>query len=127
MFNKNAKVGKLDEHNVKTVIAEGIVINSGEISGTGGVRIDGTFNGSIALDGHLIIGETGNVSGEIKANTALFAGTYSGDLSVADTVRFVPGSNVNATVEANKIIMDEGAVFKGHITSAKIFQEEAKI
>jgi len=111
----------------ETVIAKGIVIETGEISGTGSVQIEGTFNGNISIDGHLIVGSTGEVSGEIKARNALFAGAYSGSVSVDDTVRFCDGSNVKAQVEANKIIMDEGAAFDGYITSAKIFQEEAKI
>jgi cytoskeletal protein CcmA (bactofilin family) len=128
MFGK--KSGGRDRYekdSVKTIIAQGIVISSGEITGEGDIRIDGTFKGSISLNGHLIVGETGQVTGDVKSKTALFAGTYSGNMAISETVRFVEGSNVTGEVEANKIIMDEGAIFKGYITSAKIFQEEAGI
>jgi cytoskeletal protein CcmA (bactofilin family) len=128
MFDKRS--GEHGRHNKdvgKTFIAKGITISAGEIIGEGDVCIDGAFEGHISLNGHFIVGVTGTVSGDVKAQTALFAGTYSGHMSISDTVRFADGSNVTGEVEANKIIMDEGAVFKGRVTSAKIFQEEAGI
>ena len=128
MFFKKQKKDKLFNGSpAETVISEGIAIESGKIHGTGNVRIDGSFSGDISIDGYVAVGAAGNVSGEIKARSAMFSGTYSGSVTVDDTVRFFDGSNVNAQVEANKIIMDEGAAFKGYITSAKIFQEEAKL
>ena len=110
-----------------TVIAKGISMETGEISGTGNVLIEGSFKGNVSIDGDLVVGASGDMTGDIKARSALFAGAYSGSVAVGGTVRFCEGSKVKAQVEANKIVMDEGAAFDGYITSAKIFQEEAKI
>ncbi|MCL2035608.1 MAG: polymer-forming cytoskeletal protein [Oscillospiraceae bacterium] len=110
-----------------TVIAKGVSIEAGEISGAGNILIEGVFKGNISIDGDLVVGSSGDVSGDVKARSAMFAGIYSGSVNVDGAIRFCEGSRVKAQVEATKIIMDEGAIFDGYITSAKIYQEEAKI
>ena len=110
-----------------TVIAKGVSIETGEISGAGNVLIEGEFKGNISIDGDLVIGSSGEMTGDIKARSVMFSGIYSGSVNVEGTIHFCEGSKVKAQVEATKIIMDEGAIFDGYITSAKIYQEEAKI
>lgn len=46
---------------ITSVIGDGISLR-GKISGTGGVRIEGAYDGEIELDGLLVIGATGRVT-----------------------------------------------------------------
>ncbi len=59
---------------ITSVLGPGVVWH-GSINGSGGVRIEGAFEGEIALRGLLVIGETGRVTCEhIRANTVIVAG-----------------------------------------------------
>ena len=103
--DKNAGTG--------TVIGEGIVIENAVIKGSGVIRIDGRFSGTIDIDGHIVLGETGVVVGDIHADSALFAGKYDGNLVINDTLHLAPSAHVVAHVETGKFIIDEDAVFNG--------------
>ena len=69
---------------ITSVLGSGVIWH-GSINGSGGVRIEGAFEGEIALRGMLVIGETGRVTCEnIRANTVIVAG-YS--IVVSSTVK----------------------------------------
>ena len=53
----------------------------GNLRGSGGVRIEGTFEGEIALRGLVVVGETGRVTCEnLRANTVVVAGAVRGNV-----------------------------------------------
>ena len=101
------------EKSIGTIIGEGVVIENATISGSGTIRIDGRFSGTIDLDGHIILGETAIVSGDINADSALFAGKYDGRLIVRNTVHLASNAHVVAHIETDKFIIDEKAIFNG--------------
>src|SRR5512136_2986010 len=54
----------------------------GDLGGSGGVRIEGTFEGDITMRGLLVVGETGRVTCQtLKANTVIVAGAVKGDIT----------------------------------------------
>ena len=54
----------------------------GNLGGSGGVRIEGTFEGDIAMRGLLVVGETGRVTCQtLRANTVIVAGAVKGDIT----------------------------------------------
>ena len=96
-----------------TVIGSGIVIENAVFKGDGTVRIDGKFQGTIDINGHFILGETGMVSGDTQAESALLAGKFQGNLHVKDTLHITPSAVLNGRVVTGKIIVDEGGIFNG--------------
>lgn len=98
---------------VGTVIGEGIILENVTVRGVGYMRVDGTISGDINLEGHLILGETGKINGEIHVGSALFFGTYEGNLFVEETLRLAEGCHVDGNVKTGKLIIDEGADFHG--------------
>ena len=61
------------DNRVTSVLGPGIAWK-GAISGSGGVRIEGAFDGNIHMRGMLVVGETGRVTSEhvrAKKNTKL--------------------------------------------------------
>ncbi len=66
---------------ITSVLGAG-VIWQGSINGSGGVRIEGTFEGQIALKGLLVVGETGKVTCEnIRAANVIVAGAVKGNVT----------------------------------------------
>ena len=56
-----------------------MIIWKGNLRGSGGVRIEGAFEGDIPLRGLVVVGETGRVTCEnLRANSVIVAGTVNG-------------------------------------------------
>jgi len=87
----------------------------GKIKGRGGVRIEGTFEGEIALNGMLVIGTTGRVTCEhVIANTVIVAGAVKGDIS-AEKVEIRSTGRVYGDVNTTAFSTEEGAFLRGQI------------
>ena len=66
---------------ITSVLGSGVIWH-GSINGSGGVRIEGAFEGEIALRGMLVIGETGRVTCQnVRANTVIVAGAVRGNIT----------------------------------------------
>src|ERR671937_1788696 len=70
---------------ITSVLGSGVIWH-GSINGSGGIRIEGAFEGEIALRGMLVIGETGRVTCQnVRANTVIVAGGAAGLLHTPKT------------------------------------------
>jgi cytoskeletal protein CcmA (bactofilin family) len=99
---------------VTSVLGNG-VIWKGNLSGTGGVRIEGAFEGDIALRGLLVIGETGRVTCEhVRANVVIVAGAVRGDIT-AEKVEIRSTGRVWGDVVTAAFATEEGAFLRGQI------------
>lgn len=88
----------------------------GELSGSGGVRIEGSFEGEIALNGMLVVGESGKVTCEhVRANIVIVAGAVKGNIS-AEKVEIRKTGRVWGNVATTAFTTDEGAFLRGQIT-----------
>lgn len=100
---------------VDSVFGEGLSWK-GSLSGQGGVRIDGAFDGDIAVDGLLVIGSEGRVTcDQIKAVTVIVSGSVKGDVT-AERVEIMPTGRVWGDVITTSFATQEGAFMRGQIT-----------
>jgi cytoskeletal protein CcmA (bactofilin family) len=100
---------------VTSVLGEGISWQ-GKISGTGGVRIEGAFDGEIEVQGIVIVAERGRVTCEqIRAETVVIAGAVRGDI-VARKVGIMQTGRVWGSVVTTSFSTEEGAFLRGEIT-----------
>ena len=88
----------------------------GNLGGSGGVRIEGTFEGDIAMRGLLVVGETGRVTCQsLRANTVIIAGTVKGDIT-AERLEIRSTGKVWGDVVTGSFSTEEGAFLRGKIT-----------
>src|SRR5512136_3335175 len=88
----------------------------GNLGGSGGVRIEGTFEGDIAMRGLLVVGETGRVTCQImRANTVIIAGTVKGDIT-AERLEIRSTGKVWGNVVTVSFSTEEGAFLRGQVT-----------
>ena len=100
---------------VTSVIGQSIALK-GQLSGSGGVRIEGSYEGEIALNGMLVIGESGKVTCEhVRANIVIVAGAVKGNIS-AEKVEIRKTGRVWGNVVTTTFTTDEGAFLRGQIT-----------
>ncbi len=99
---------------ITSVLAAG-VIWQGNITGSGGVRIEGTFEGQIALKGMLVVGETGKVTCEnVRASSVIVAGAIKGNIT-AQKVEIRASGRVWGDIVTTAFATEEGAFLRGQI------------
>jgi len=99
---------------VTSVLGNG-VIWKGSLSGSGGVRIEGAFEGDISLQGMLVVGASGRVTcPHLRANVVIIAGAVRGDIT-AQKVEIRSTGRVWGDVSASAFATEEGAFLRGQI------------
>jgi cytoskeletal protein CcmA (bactofilin family) len=99
---------------ITSVLGAG-VIWQGSLSGSGGVRVEGTFEGQIALKGLLVVGETGKVTCEnILAANVIVAGAVKGNIT-AQKVEIRSSGRVWGDIITTAFATEEGAFLRGQI------------
>jgi cytoskeletal protein CcmA (bactofilin family) len=99
---------------VTSVLGEGIAWK-GNLTGTGGIRIEGAFDGEINLRGLLVVGETGRVSGkQLRANVVIIAGAVQADIT-SEKVEIRSTGRVWGNVVTASFATEEGAFLRGQI------------
>jgi cytoskeletal protein CcmA (bactofilin family) len=96
------------------VIGRGITIR-GNVSGTEPLIIEGAIEGAISLESHLTIESSGKVAAEVEVETLTVNGTLEGNIRARQMVAIHAGASVVGTIAVPRVVIDEGAVFKGSI------------
>ena len=100
---------------ITSVLSTGVTWK-GQLGGAGGVRIEGTFDGDIALRGLLVVGETGRVTCQtLRANTVIVAGAVRGDI-LAERLEIRSTGRGWGNVTTASFATEEGAFLRGQIT-----------
>jgi len=99
---------------ITSVLGPGVIWH-GSISGSGGVRIEGSFEGEIALRGLLVVGETGRVTcNNVRANSVIVAGAVRGNIAT-QKLEIRASGRVWGDVVTTAFVTDEGAFLRGQI------------
>ncbi len=99
---------------ITSVLGAG-VIWQGSITGSGGVRVEGTFEGQIALKGLLVVGETGKVTCEnVRAVNVIVAGAIKGNVT-AQKVEIRSTGRIWGDIVTTAFATEEGAFLRGQI------------
>jgi cytoskeletal protein CcmA (bactofilin family) len=99
---------------ITSVLGVGLIWQ-GSMTGSGGVRVEGTFEGQIALKGLLVVGETGKVTCEhVRAASVIVAGAVKGNIT-AQKVEIRSTGRVWGDIVTTVFATEEGAFLRGQI------------
>ena len=87
----------------------------GTVTGSEAVVVEGTLKGNVKLGGELRIGNKARVEATVHARNIVIEGKLNGDVSADERVELVAGSNVNGNIKAPRIVVAEGASFRGNV------------
>lgn len=76
-------------------------------------RIDGKVTGKVISSGELVVGERGEVDGEIEVRRVYVLGTARGRLDVSERLEIAASGRVEADLWAPVLAIEEGAHFEG--------------
>jgi len=97
-----------------TVIGSSIVID-GEITGDEDLVIQGTVKGKIQLKESLYVEASGVVEADIETQNVTVSGQVTGNIKAAERVEISSGGRMVGDIKAPRILIADGAVFKGNV------------
>lgn len=117
MFNKD-KQKKTKTTRIDTLIGQHTHIK-GDISFSGGLRIDGSVAGNINATGDtksvLTLSEQSNIEGEIKVPNIIINGTISGNVYSTQHVELAPKAKIRGNVYYRLLEMAMGSEVNGKL------------
>lgn len=114
MFGKSGK-----PHNkIDSLIGAGTVIE-GNVTFSGGLRIDGEVKGNVCAAGDqpstLVISEHARIDGEVSVSHLVVNGTVNGPVRSGEFLELQPRARVTGDVEYNAVEMHLGAIVQGRL------------
>ncbi len=130
LFNTSSKSEQSDTglDQITTIIAQGAVLD-GPLTTKEGTRIDGIVNANVTVNGSLIVGQEGKITGTVTATNLFLAGDIHGNVSVTNgKVEISDTGKLIGDLSAKTLVIDENAVFQGQctMTTEKTSAETAK-
>jgi cytoskeletal protein CcmA (bactofilin family) len=104
------------------------VLVKGELSGSEDLYLDGEVEGSIDLQEHnLTIGPHGRVRANVKAKDVIVHGKVDGNIHGTDRVELKRSAVLVGDISTQRIVIEDGAFFKGAIDIKKDAKPVAKV
>ena len=115
MFTKNKKQQPLEinQQEISTVIGEGYII-TGELQGSSVIRIEGKIIGNVRVDGGVVLGEKGNIEGDIITKSAVIYGTVNGNIK-STQLEIKKTGYVNGDIITDTLEIELGAKYNGKL------------
>ena len=97
------------------LIGPGIKI-TGDISGDENLVIEGKVEGKIDLSANqVVVGQSGKVNADVIAKVVKIDGQVHGDIDGKEKVVISKSGNVRGNISAPRVMLEDGALFKGSI------------
>ena len=113
MFFKKNGVDTAELNSPNTVIGKGVYLEAIRLTGQESIRIDGMYKGAIEIDGSLVLGDSGCITGDVTANYFLVAGEMNGNIKCSTQLHFASTSKVAGDIQTPSLIVDEGSQVTG--------------
>ena len=115
MFKKNKKQQPLEinQQEISTIIGEGYTF-TGEMEGSSVIRIEGKIIGNVNVDAGVVLGENGNVEGDIATKSAIIYGTVNGNIK-SGHLEIKKTGYVNGDITTDTLEIELGAQYNGRL------------
>ncbi|MBZ0196180.1 MAG: polymer-forming cytoskeletal protein [Ignavibacteriaceae bacterium] len=114
-----------------SVISSDVILR-GELEGKCDMRFDGQITGDISVEGLLLIGKTGRVTGNLLAKNISIAGKVTGNAYAAEKVEITSTGELHGDTKSKSLVIEDGGVYRGTVEepaeepSVPIFEELAE-
>lgn len=82
-------------------------------------RVDGKLTGKVVSDGDLVVGEQGQVEGEIQVGRIFVSGVVRGSVRASRRVEVTARGRVWADLATPSLVIEDGAHFEGRCSMGK--------
>lgn len=88
----------------------------GELRFESSFRVEGRFTGKVTSSGELVVGEHGEVDGEIQVARLVVAGTVRGRVQAGQRIEIARTGRVHADLDTPALVVEEGGFLQGSCT-----------
>jgi cytoskeletal protein CcmA (bactofilin family) len=94
---------------------------TGKLVSRQGVRVLGTFDGTIESDTYIRMGDASRVKADVRAEEVIVAGQYEGKLVARGRLEIAATGQIKGDIEAPRLLLHEGGLIDGalHMTPAE--------
>ncbi|MCD4651611.1 MAG: polymer-forming cytoskeletal protein [Candidatus Cloacimonetes bacterium] len=103
---------------LSTMIGKGSVVK-GTLNIKGGIRIDGSAEGTVTTDGIILIGTSGYAKANIRCKECLISGNVVGDLYVDGLLELEKSAVIKGNIVARVLIIHSGAKLNGNCSMSE--------
>jgi len=104
------------------------VVLRGELTGNEDLYLDGEVEGTINLRDHkLVIGPNAKIKATITARDVVVHGKVEGNLNASDRVELKRSCSLTGDVSTQRIVIEDGAFFKGAIDIKENHEREVRV
>jgi cytoskeletal protein CcmA (bactofilin family) len=97
----------------------------GELEFANSFRIDGRLEGTVRSKSELLIGESGEIEGEIEVARCVVGGTVRGVIRATASVVLHATAKVYADIHTPALVMEEGAFLEGSVDMERTSGEKS--
>ncbi len=110
MFSKKEthQMGRLE-----TIIGPDSVFQ-GNIKTKGAVRIDGKLEGNVTESVGIVVGDHGQVTGDLNGKVIIVGGKVSGNITAQESLEILSKAQVYGDIHTALLSIGEGAIFEGN-------------
>jgi cytoskeletal protein CcmA (bactofilin family) len=98
--------------NIENLVGRSCTVR-GDLSAEGVFRIDGTVEGSVETKTSVVVGESGTVTGNIRATDVVVAGRIHGNVCCTGHLEIVGTGIIEGDIAAKSLRIEIGGVFSG--------------
>jgi len=81
-------------------------------------RVDGKVTGRVVSKGDLVVGEKGEIHGEIEVGRVFVSGKVEGKIRTTRRTELTAGGRILADIETPSLVIEDGGFFKGRCSMA---------
>ena len=91
----------------------------GGVKCEGTIRVQGKIGGPVQTSGPVVVGKRGRIDGDVEAVEVVVAGTVMGSIVGARRVELRETGRIKGDIQTDRMKVDEGARFEGHLRLGK--------
>ena len=119
MFGKNQPVkGPPTSSEIETMIGLDTVVH-GTLASKGSIRVDGKLEGGVSEASSVIVGEHGEIQGDVTAGYAVIGGKIVGNIFASAAIEILHSAEIHGDIKTAALTIAEGATFEGNCTMTK--------
>lgn len=124
MFKKAKKSPSalLNEAEILTIIGEDFELE-GSIKSESNIRLEGKITGNVIVKKGVILGEKGNIKGNIESEMAVIYGTVNGNVKVKQ-LEIKQTGFINGDIKTDAISIEIGAIYNGKLEMKNLVAKE---
>jgi cytoskeletal protein CcmA (bactofilin family) len=97
-----------------SLIAPGMKI-VGDCETEGTIRVEGLIEGTIRAGKSVVVGRSGEVTGDIVTQDAVISGRVSGNITADSRLELQATCDIQGELRSRRVQLDEGARFNGQV------------